>query len=422
MKDISIIAATFYGNRGAEAMLCTTMAELQKNSEDTLRFNVFSYYPERDATLIADPLISVYSSTPAYLVFILFPFSIIYRFSAVFGLRLIKRMLPKSVHALASSDMLICLAGVSFVEGRSKFLPFNIATILPAMVLGVPVIKFSQALGPFKGKLNCLLARFFLGRCSYIFTRGENTHSHVKRLLSNKKNYARADDIAFLFKPEYCLSTPTNDLIETLSKLQDKRNTGQIVVGVCPSIVVAKRAQKTGWDYSQSIADLIVELAERGHEIALYPNATRGEDMDKTHNNDLPLLEDITRKLPAKSLRNVTKFSGSLNAAQIHTIIRACDIHVLSRFHAMVASLNSAIPVLVIGWSHKYLEVMERFDQKDMVIDYQQGGKDEVMILVDRLIEERSQRAVSIAENLTAVRTLSFRQIEYAVTRLRTGL
>jgi colanic acid/amylovoran biosynthesis protein len=43
---------------------------------------------------------------------------------------------------------LIDLAGVSFIDGREKFLPFNILTILPAMLLGVPVVKFAQAMGP----------------------------------------------------------------------------------------------------------------------------------------------------------------------------------------------------------------------------------------------------------------------------------
>jgi polysaccharide pyruvyl transferase WcaK-like protein len=419
MKEVSIIAATFYGNRGAEAMLSTTMAEIKARYNGDVRFNVFSYYPVRDATLVSDSDIVVYSSKPAYLVLVLLPCAVLYRLLGLLGLKTVMGFLPMSVRALARSKMLICLAGVSFVAGRAKFLPFNIATILPAIVLGVPVIKFAQAMGPFGGLLNRLAARTFLMHCARIFTRGERTHKHLTELLGTSLNYERADDVAFLFKPEYCKSMDSEGLEEDLFKLKSLRSSGQLVVGVCPSIVVAKRARASGWDYAQSIAHLIDDLVGKGYVVALYPNATRGEDMDKTHNNDLPLLEDIEHKLLPESTRNIAKFTGSLNAAQIHKIINACDVHVVSRFHAMVAALSSGIPVLVIGWSHKYLEVMESFGQEDMVIDYKQGGHEVVSTLLDGLLDDRAQRALTIVNALYEVKTSSQRQVDFAVDYLK---
>lgn len=422
MKEVAIIAATFYGNRGAEAMLSSAIAEIRARYSEPVRFNIYSYYPDKDSNIVIDPNIKVYSSTPFYLVFVLLPCAILYRMTSLPWIKFINGFLPESVRALAQSKMLICLAGVSFVENRSKFLPFNIATILPAMLLGVPVIKFAQALGPFGGGLNRFLARIFLKNCTQIFTRGDLTHAYLGGLLASSSNYERADDVAFLFKPEYCLSIPCNRLEEDLVRLKSTCCAGQLVVGVCPSIVVAKRARASGWDYAQSIASLIGNLVDRGHVVALYPNATRGEDMDKTHNNDLPLLDDIERKLTPDAANKVVKFTGSLNAAQIHKVINACDAHVLSRFHAMVAALSSGIPVLVIGWSHKYIEVMKRFSQEDMVIDYKQGGDKAVAILLDRLLDERVQRASTIAKAFPEVKVLSQRQVDFAAEYLRKSL
>jgi len=416
MKEVSIIGATFYGNRGAEAMLSTTIAEIRARHEGALRFNVFSYYPTRDATLIRDPNIVLYSSKPAYLVLVLLPFAMLFRLLTFFRLKRVTGFLPRSVRALTRSKMLICLAGVSFVEGRTKFIPFNIATILPAMLLDVPVVKLSQALGPFGGFVNRIAAQVFLKRCMKIFTRGRYTQDHVKQLLGASLNYERADDVAFLFKPEYCLSLPSKGLEEDLEKL---RTDGQLVIGVCPSVVVAKRAQASGWDYPQSIAQLIDDIVSEGYLVALYPNATRGEDMDTSHNNDLPLLDDIERKLSSQVKEKMVKFTGSLNAAQIHQIINVCDVHIVSRFHAMVAALSSGIPVVVIGWSHKYLEVMERFSQEDMVIDYKKGGHHAVSSLLDRLVNDRAERALTIANALSEVKKLSQRQIDFAAEYLR---
>jgi polysaccharide pyruvyl transferase WcaK-like protein len=419
MKEISIFAATFYGNRGAEAMLSTTIAEVRASYAEPIRFNVFSYYPERDSMLISDPNVAVYSSKPTYLALALLPSAMVYRVLTFIGLKSLTKVLPKSIKALAKSNILICLAGVSFVAGRTKFLPFNIATILPAMLLGVPVIKFAQALGPFGGFLNRFTAQIFLRQCTKIFTRGERTHMHLKDLLGSSFIYERADDIAFLFKKEYCKSLPGKGLEENLFKLKSLRSNEKLVVGVCPSIVVANRAHATGWDYAQSVAYLIDDLVGKGYIVALYPNATRGEDMDKTHNNDLPLLDNIECKLLLESRRYFIKFTGSLNAAQIHQVINSCDAHVVSRFHAMVAALSSGIPVLVIGWSHKYLEVMERFGQEDMVIDYKQGGHDAVSMLFDRLLDDRVQRALTIVKALSAVKKLSQRQVDFTIEYLR---
>jgi colanic acid/amylovoran biosynthesis protein len=421
-KNISLIAATFYGNRGAEAMLSSSIAEIQQHSNENLHFNVFSYYPLQDNTLVKNSSISIYSSTPSYLVLVLLPSAFFYKIFNFLGLSFINRLLPNSVRALANSRMLICLAGVSFVEGRTKFLPFNIATILPALLLGVPVIKFAQAMGSFGGLINRIAAKFFLSRCTHIFTRGEHTHSHLQQLLPNKKNFERADDIAFLFKPQYCLSTATGDLDNGLQQLSNKHSAGQLVVGICPSIVVAKRAQAKGWNYAQSIAELIQALTEKGYAIALYPNATRHNEAEKMHNNDLPLLDQIANLLPLEIKNRVVVFSSSLNAGQIYQIINACDVHVLSRFHAMVVALSSSIPCLVIGWSHKYTEVMERFNQQDLVIDYKQGGLDTVLKSFDLLVEERDIRSQAIINALPAVRLLSQKQVQYVSSFLNNSI
>ena len=50
---ISIIGGTFWGNRGAESMLATTIGMISRAFPDA-RFVVFSYYPEKDRQLVRD--------------------------------------------------------------------------------------------------------------------------------------------------------------------------------------------------------------------------------------------------------------------------------------------------------------------------------------------------------------------------------
>jgi len=419
MKEVSIIGATFYGNRGAEAMLCTTICELDSRFEQPCQFHVYSYYPEKDVSLVDRPNVRIFSCEPLYLVAVLIPCALLHRLFSLINANRLASVLPQSVKALARSDIMICLAGVSFVDGRAKFLPFNICTLLPAILLDVPVVKFSQALGPFERFFNRIMAGQVLKRCARVFTRGERTHRHIEDLLSRQSNYQRADDTVFLFRPSYCLSKSMITLSEKLLKLKSCKPKDALLIGVCPSAVVAQRAQAQGWDYPQRIANIIEVLSDQGHRVSLYPNATRDGEIKKTHNNDLPLLDDIEERLSKKSRSNTIVFTGPLNASQIYEVIQCCDLHVTSRFHAMIAALGCGIPVMVIGWSHKYLEVLQEFNQQDMVIDYQQGSMTETLALLDQLQSTRETRRLQIVKGLSKVRASSKEQFDFAESIIR---
>jgi polysaccharide pyruvyl transferase WcaK-like protein len=407
VKAVSIIAATFHGNRGAEAMLSTTIGVLAERHGSDLRYEVFSYYPTADRQLVDDPRVRIHSSTPAHLVLVLFPGAVLHRLFSLLRWKGPQRWLPASVRALAGSRVHLCLAGVSFIDGRAKFLPFNIATIWPAMVLGVPVVKLSQAMGPFRSWPNRPLARLFLGGCRFVNTRGDVTQHHLEGLLGGSGAYGRSDDVAFLFEERFCISRPAVGLESSLKLLQEQRAQGRLIIGVCPSVVIARRAVAEGRDYPGWIAGLIAELVARGHGVALYPNATRDLEETRLHNNDLPLLREILTRLDPAVATSVVGFEGSWNAAQIHRILAACDVHAVSRFHAMVGSLVAGVPVLVLGWSHKYLEVMERFQQSEMVFDGSDLDLPRTLAQIERLVAERQERHARIVAALPAVRALA---------------
>jgi len=275
------------------------------------------------------------------------------------------------------------------------------------MVLGVPVVKLSQAMGPFRTWPNRPLARLFLGGCRFVNTRGAVTQRHLEKLLGGSGTYGRSDDVAFLFEQRFCISRPAVGLEPRLERLLDLRAQGRLIIGVCPSVVIARRAVAEGRDYPGWIAGLIAELVARGHGVALYPNATRDLEETRLHNNDLPLLREILTRLDPAAAASVVGFQGSWNAAQIHRILAACDVHAVSRFHAMVGSLVAGVPVLVLGWSHKYLEVMERFQQSEMVFDGSDLDLPRTLAQIDRLIAERHDRHARIIAALPAVRELS---------------
>jgi len=411
MKEVSLVGATLYGNRGAEAMLSATIGELRDRYPE-LQFNVFSYYPAKDRELLVSEGIAIHSSTPFYLVAVLGPMALLYRLAALLGLRRVQRFFPGSVRALARSRVLICLAGVSFIDGRTKFLPFNIATILPAMLAGVPVVKFAQAMGPFRRRLNRLAARLFLARCRQVFARGDRTLCNLRETFGAKSFYQRANDVAFLFRPETSLSRCEAGIETSLAGIRQLRESKRLV-GLCPSVVVARRRQAQGHDYAAEMAQLVESLLHSGHGVVLFPNATRGDDMDKEHNNDLPLLQAIQERIGTRGGDSLIIVDQSVNAAWVHKIIETCEVIVTSRFHAMVGALATATPVLVLGWSHKYLEVMCLFGQEEMVMDHADVALETMADKVGTLLNEATQRGQQIAEALPEVQRGARVQFEY---------
>ena len=417
MKTVSIIAATISGNRGAEAMLTTSIGRIRDKYPDC-RFNVYSYYPDDDRVLINDPSITVFSTTPAYLVCILFPMSLLLSVIKLTRIKALQFAIPRSVKGIDESQALIDLAGVSFIDGREKFLPFNILTLAPALLLGTPVIKFSQAMGPFDHQFNRYLAKKVLGRCKQLFARGEKTYNHL--LKNDLRNVfpEPVSDAAFLHRQSDTLTQESPEQLERfIGGLPTEKKR---VIGICPSSVLAVTMQRRGKDYSQLIARLCNELLSHGYTIVLYPNATRASHGDSLRNNDLPIIKEITDHLANQSSlpKALHAVDFDINTNGIKQIMEHCEIVVVSRFHAMIAALSSQQTVIVFGWSHKYFEVMKSFALEELVYDFSQIDPGKAFLAIKQALENKPDISKKLATGYEEASASSAKQFHYLFSLL----
>lgn len=418
MKRYAIIAATVWGNRGAEAMLETTVGRLRDRDSDA-QFVVYSYYPERDRALIGDPRVTVRSSTPKHLVAVLFPGSLLLAPFKALGLGAFGRIFPASVRDLARCDALVDLAGVSFIDGREKFLPFNVLTTLPAMLLGVPVFKLAQAMGPFRSPLNRFCARL-LRRCAFVVPRGAVTVENLRSIGFSESRMLPGSDVAFAFEERDALSTEGEAEVEMLLERIDKGADSDgvqgtcTVVGICPSSVIASKAVREGWDYPGFLAHVTAGLLTAGHQVLLFPNATKAECPDTTRNNDLPVIAEVASRLggvPGATER-LHVVRGDVNAAGLRRLVAVCGCVAVSRFHAMVGALAIGVPVLVLGWSHKYAEVMEQFGLEEWAFDYSEHDPEAFLARARELIDTRAAVSAQILGRLPAIHKAALAQFE----------
>lgn len=401
MTKIAFMAATFSGNRGAEAMLTTAMGRLGERFPGA-EFHVFSYYPDDDRLLAADrPDVVVHSATPLYVVAVLLPGSL---------LGALGRRLSPACRAMAEADVLLDLAGVSFVDGREKFILYNVLSLAPALISGTPVVKLAQALGPFDRRLNRVAARAFLPRCARVFARGAITHRALQRVMGRGTQPDTAADLAFLHKPSDAIRAENDAAVQGWVEQLRARAGDGLVVGICPSSVVHGKAQAQGWSYTGLIIEVTRRLLEAGHRVLLFPNATRERHSPALRNNDLPVIEEIRAGLGGHP--RVVAVDRDVNTAGIKRLIEPCDGIVTSRFHAMIAALSLTTPVMVLGWSHKYLEVMAQLGLEDWVLDYSENDPDGIGDRIQQLLSQRADIAGAIAGRLPEVLRASAQQID----------
>ena len=62
-----------------------------------------------------------------------------------------------------------------------------------------------------------------------------------------------------------------------------------------------------------------------------------------------------------------------------------------SRFHGLVAALSNNVPVISIGWSHKYAELLSDFGLSDFLVT-EQHSEEQVTELVDILSHENTNQ------------------------------
>ena len=410
-NKFALMGGSIWGNRGAEAMLMTVVAEIRKVDPEAV-FNVYTIYPQKDKSLVQDPKIRFLSGEPLSVALVHFPFALL---AAIFRLLKIDLPLPKAVRLLRESDFLLDIGGITFSDGRVMQLLYNVFSVWPAMLLHVPVIKLSQAMGPFNTTLNRKLAAHFLPKCQKIFTRGSMTDSYTKQLIGTN-NTEQAADIAFLYEPEYSLSKENEEQVEELkSKIITWKQAGEKVISIVPSSLVLKRSVKQGGDYPGKLLNLFLSTKGKPIRYVFLPNGTRAES-EKSMNNDIIAINTIREKfkqeLDQDTFEKIEWIDYDINTRGVRQIIGSTDGLVASRFHAMVAGLSLCVPTMVIGWSHKYRETLADFGMQIYAIDFKNTDL-KILATYQKFLQNLGEIKPQLDYNILKVKASSNRQFEY---------
>jgi colanic acid/amylovoran biosynthesis protein len=399
---VSIIAANFAGNKGAAAMLKSVVGNLSEKYR-SISYNLLSVYPREDRKQNPYKNLKIISCKPQEIIFIAFPLAIsFYIFKWIKPLRNIitKYHILKGFY---EAELVIDVAGISFVDSRGFVMnTYNFICIATPLLLGKKIIKYSQAMGPFNTKWNKLLAKITLPKLYHICARGEITKNNLESL--ELKNISICADGAFIL-PD-CKEVEKN--IKKIIK--DDPFYSKKIVSISISSVVEKYCGKIGIDYKGIIAKFIDYLIEiKNYGVLIIANSAR-EGIKDTKNNDLIVCGNVFRIV--KNKQRCRWYNKEFTPEELRELIGLSKYVVASRFHAMIGALYNKIPVLLIGWSHKYKEVLDMFRLGENAIDYRELSLERLINDFENIEKNYKDFKKKITENLPAVIDSSRKNIE----------
>ena len=139
----------------------------------------------------------------------------------------------------------------------------------------------------------------------------------------------------------------------------------QPIIAITPNMRIYERT--TGHDsnniYVKDLLSIIKYfLSDTPCQILFLPHEAT---IDKA--NDFELCEMIMSYI--NDMGRVFMLNGKERASDTKAIIGMCDFLVASRYHSLIAAMSMRVPTVVIGWSHKYDEVMRELGLERWVID-----------------------------------------------------
>ena len=404
---IAIIGAALSANKGAAAMVESVMARLPNEMGDC-HFDILTTYPDADASRVPVGVdAAVVGLQPVRLALVEFPIACLALVARTLRLPL-SWVRSRGCRSMLDSAVVVDVAGISFADGRGFAIVFYNALMTGVpLLLGVPTVKAAQALGPFQTIPNKWLAPLVLRRVKTVCARGARTREHLDSL--GGVNAVDVADLAFSLDESTGLPSEVSTAIGSIDS--------NFIV-VMPSAVVKGIFESTGGNYVSAMASLVSEIrSQTGCSVVIAPHSYRA-GLPEGRMNDGPVCREVASACAGDI--QVLGLDADLTAGELRHLVALSSVLVTSRFHAMISGLATSTPTVVVGWSHKYKEVLDDFGLSSLGLDSSAlNNPSEIADVVARVLSTRDVLSQQISAALPAVKIRSLRNFSAIAEAVR---
>ena len=404
---IAIIGAALSANKGAAAMVESVMTRLP-NEMGECHFDVLTTYPEADESRVPEGVdAAVVGLQPLRLALVEFPIACLALVARTLRLPLFW-VRSRGCRTMLDSAVVVDVAGISFADGRGfAIVVYNALMTGVPLLLGVPVVKAAQALGPFQSMPNKWLAPLVLRRVKTVCARGARTREHLDSL--GGVNAVDVADLAFSLDEAAGLPIEVSSALGSIDS--------NFIV-VMPSAVVRGIFEAKGGDYVTAMASLVSEIRSKtGRSVVIAPHSYRA-GLPEGRMNDGPVCREVASACAGDI--QVLGLDADLTAGELRHLVALSSVLVTSRFHAMISGLATSTPTVVVGWSHKYKEVLDDFGLSSLGLDSSAlNNPSEIADVVARVLSTRDELSQQISAALPAVKIRSLRNFSAIAEAVR---
>ncbi|MCD4824806.1 MAG: polysaccharide pyruvyl transferase family protein [Phycisphaerae bacterium] len=299
------------------------------------------------------------------------------------------KQMKDGFQAIKDADILIDTWGIAFNDTLEKTFRGRLTRgryWFLAKMFGTPVVKYTSAFGPCEAWSHRLLARIYLNYfCDLIIARDMES-GEVLKDIGVSTPYMVCPDTAFFLG---VMETEKSREIAILRKQKP-------VIGISVSHQSYFRASSPEV-YVSMMVDLIHHLNKKySAHVLILPNEFTDGEFD-----DGAVAQEIYNLVPDADCEVIQ--TRNLMAEEFKGIVKECDAIVAARYHTLIASLSTGVPVLAIAWHHKYREALRLFKQQRWIVDILGENLTELPTAFDDLWECRDQIRKELATELPIV-------------------
>lgn len=293
---------------------------------------------------------------------------------------------------LKTSDIVANLYGICFCSnfGRGKYsylraLKGTVGKFMISVVAkhyGIKTVKCTASYGPVETKNDYVSARFAARRIfDVMYARESESERQMREVAGIEMSIPVSPDLANMMPCE----------------VHADRGKGRIGISVSHQII---RQWKSEESYIDCITSLIEHIVTETYmEVLIIPNETT----TACSYNDNHVAEEIFKQVGVHDKVSVLETS-EMNSSQLKKQISQCEILVASRYHSCVAGLSSGIPTLVVGWHHKYVELLDHYSQGEWILSSGDCKADVLIEKFDALWKRRDAESEIIMKHIGDVR------------------
>lgn len=264
----------------------------------------------------------------------------------------------KILEEYANADIIISCGG-EVIWGGSLYIFFNLYEIFLGKLLGKPVVIYSQSLGPFRGVISKILAKFFLNKADLITLREEISLRYLQMIGVNKLSIFITADSAFLLQP--ILPQKSKELL-----MKEGINLQKTHVGITlrhwifPNSINPEAKFKA---YITEISKIVDFLIEKLNSTVIFfpqvmvPNSEFEDDKIVAQE----VFKGVTHKESFKIL--VKDYAPE----ELKGMIGQMDLFIGTRMHSNIFSTSMCVPTVAIGYRHKTEGIMKTLGLEEYV-------------------------------------------------------